>query len=371
MLAPVLGSRWHWPPYIRPFGKIMTNLSSPRLLQLLTAATGGKPEPSEWAPKPVIMQVPKLGRVRAYLWTVTPDMSEDGRPWDEHKAQIILPFTKRKERQHLTVDEIPTFLMGYSPLFGVFVFWEARLHQDSAWSKNLQVKEGLLEQASTTGWAIAPPRRTDQGPEIRAAIHPGHVRRYMSVSVRADREGLTADARASYLDAYAPDLDGTEIRARTEAGELFELPVIDRQRIATIGTRLARDGKFADKILTEFNKKCAVCGMQLTILDGAHIVPVHDPRGVDEVWNGLALCKNHHALYDKKILLIDGRAFVRVNVETIETLNALGCLGGYEEAIEPFVGQQIRNPPNFFGVNGDLTTRMKAALKLTYQLSPV
>ena len=66
----------------------MTNLSSPRLLQLLTAATGGKPEPSEWAPKPVIMQVPKLGRVRAYLWTVTPDMSEDGRPWDEHKAQV-------------------------------------------------------------------------------------------------------------------------------------------------------------------------------------------------------------------------------------------------------------------------------------------
>jgi putative restriction endonuclease len=33
-------------------------------------------------------------------------------------------------------------------------------------------------------------------------------------------------------------------------------------------------------------------------VDAAHIIPVSDPRSDDEVTNGLALCRLHHAAYD-------------------------------------------------------------------------
>jgi putative restriction endonuclease len=38
------------------------------------------------------------------------------------------------------------------------------------------------------------------------------------------------------------------------------------------------------------------------LLDAAHITPDSDPRGAAVVSNGLALCKLHHAAYDRNIL---------------------------------------------------------------------
>src|SRR5438105_3012177 len=127
----------------------MATLSSDRLLHLLLAALpGSKRLLSPNAPKPVVLQVPDIGRVRVYLWTTTTDESKKGRPEGEHKSQIIIPGTKRGSRQHLLIDATPTFVMGYSPFFGVFVVWEAVRHQDAAFSKNLQVKANLLEEAA-------------------------------------------------------------------------------------------------------------------------------------------------------------------------------------------------------------------------------
>jgi len=159
----------------------MATLSSGRLLQLLKAALpGATTEPSPNAPKPVVLNVPDVGRVRIYLWTTTPDESAQGRPEGEHKSQIIIPGTPRGSRQHLELGDIPTFLMGYSPFYGVFVVWQAERHQDAAYSKNLQVRVDFLEDANQSGWAIAQPRRTSLGQEVRAAIHPSHLARYLA-----------------------------------------------------------------------------------------------------------------------------------------------------------------------------------------------
>jgi putative restriction endonuclease len=52
------------------------------------------------------------------------------------------------------------------------------------------------------------------------------------------------------------------------------------------------------------------CGAALNPVDAAHIIPVSDPRGDDEVTNGLALCRLHHAAYD--IGLVGVRSDYRV-----------------------------------------------------------
>ena len=147
----------------------MAKLSSERLLQLLEAALpGALAEPSPDPPKPVVLKVPDVGRVRIYLWTTTPDQSARGRPAGEHKSQIIIGGTPKGSPQHLELGDIPTFLMGYSPFYGVFVVWQAERHQDAGYSANLQVRVELLEDANQSGWAIDKPRRTSLGQEVRA-----------------------------------------------------------------------------------------------------------------------------------------------------------------------------------------------------------
>jgi hypothetical protein len=78
--------------------------------------------------RPAIAQVPGVGRTRLYLWTVTPDRSAAGaRPAGEYKIQLILPTQPRDWRGNLDLTGAFTVLLGYSPDFGVFVGWEARL----------------------------------------------------------------------------------------------------------------------------------------------------------------------------------------------------------------------------------------------------
>src|ERR1700722_11766753 len=59
---------------------------------------------------------------------------------------------------------------------------------------------------------------------------------------------------------------------------------------------------FASQVMLAYESRCAVCSLQhRELLDAAHIVPdsVAGPLGDPVVANGLALCKIHHAAYDK------------------------------------------------------------------------
>ena len=52
-----------------------------------------------------------------------------------------------------------------------------------------------------------------------------------------------------------------------------------------------------------YSTRCAVCRIgHRELLDAAHIIADSDPRGLPIVRNGLALCKIHHAAYDRNIL---------------------------------------------------------------------
>ena len=65
----------------------------------------------------------------------------------------------------------------------------------------------------------------------------------------------------------------------------------------------ARDKKFRESVLKRYMNKCAICRCSIPqLLDAAH------ERGfevcntsIDNVKHGVCLCKNHHAMYDKKI----------------------------------------------------------------------
>jgi len=256
--------------------------------------------------------------------------------------------------------------MGYSPLFGVFVIWEAARHKDAAYSKNIQVKADLLEEATQDGWAIDAPRRTGHGLEVRAAIHPSHLHRFLKLSIDADARDLTGSDRQAFLMAGAPDLDHLDLASRIAAGEPIGLHDVERARVEATGTRLKRAMGFSKRVLDQFGHRCAICQIQLSILEGAHIIPVHDPKGSDEVWNGLALCRNHHCLFDRRILLIDSKTIVRADEETLAVVKDTGRLGGYQQIIGIYRDKVLQCLPKFFDRDDTLTRQMTQALKFTY-----
>ena len=56
-----------------------------------------------------------------------------------------------------------------------------------------------------------------------------------------------------------------------------------------------------------------MCGIQLDLVDAAHIVPHAHPKGLDAVSNGLALCALHHRSYDTGLLYVDGEYSIHLN----------------------------------------------------------
>lgn len=88
------------------------------------------------------------------------------------------------------------------------------------------------------------------------------------------------------LDVHGADIPAAAERARRAAATLV------------------RDAKFSKRIVEAYGGRCAMCGLDADLVQGAHIYPVSAPGSRDEPWNGLALCPNHHLAFDKHLLAV-------------------------------------------------------------------
>ncbi|HEX5716042.1 MAG TPA: HNH endonuclease, partial [Thermoanaerobaculia bacterium] len=68
---------------------------------------------------------------------------------------------------------------------------------------------------------------------------------------------------------------------------------------------LVRRAQFGKEVVEAYGGRCALCGLNFGLVEGAHIYPVQAPGSKDAVWNGLALCGNHHAAFDRHLVWIE------------------------------------------------------------------
>jgi putative restriction endonuclease len=79
---------------------------------------------------------------------------------------------------------------------------------------------------------------------------------------------------------------------------------------------------FANRVMLAYDTKCAVCSLgHRELLDAAHIVPDSHPHGEPIVANGLALCKIHHAAYDRNILGIRPDYVVEIHGRLLDEID--------------------------------------------------
>lgn len=81
-----------------------------------------------------------------------------------------------------------------------------------------------------------------------------------------------------------------------------ELP--NSERVRRTVTALVRDSKFSGRVLDAYGRRCAMCGLGLGLVQGAHIYPASAPGSKDETSNGIALCANHHLAFDRHLIAV-------------------------------------------------------------------
>lgn len=92
-----------------------------------------------------------------------------------------------------------------------------------------------------------------------------------------------------------------------------------RSYITTVTQQRLHQASFRERVLAAYRDCCAVCRLKhRELLDAAHILGDKDPQGEPWVWNGLALCKIHHAAFDRNILGIDPDQVVRIREDILK-----------------------------------------------------
>jgi len=94
----------------------------------------------------------------------------------------------------------------------------------------------------------------------------------------------------------------------------------DRRRYVTTQTqrRLHQEG-FRQRVIRAYRERCAICRLHhAELLDAAHILPDGHPGGAPIVPNGLALCKLHHAAFDRNLLGIRPDLVVEIRADVLE-----------------------------------------------------
>jgi len=137
---------------------------------------------------------------------------------------------------------------------------------------------------------------------------PLHLLRAAAASGWAEHFNTSDEKVIAFLPGLLPvyvqllesrvEVDATDVSAIVAAAGMTDIedPAAERGR-RTVST-LVRDAIFSRTVREAYGGQCAMCGLNYSLVVGAHIFPVAAPGAPDAAWNGVALCHNHHAIFD-------------------------------------------------------------------------
>ena len=104
-----------------------------------------------------------------------------------------------------------------------------------------------------------------------------------------------------------------------------------REYVTAVTRKRVHQSEFRERVLRAYRQCCAMCRLRhRDLLDAAHIIPDSEAAGVPVVSNGLALCKLHHAAFDRYILGIRPDCVVEVRPKVLEEIDGPMLLHGLQ-----------------------------------------
>ena len=117
---------------------------------------------------------------------------------------------------------------------------------------------------------------------------------------------VVGDDTGSLTFSVAVD-DAVTLKPLADAASVAEDSVADIRRgyVTAIIKRRIHQAAFRERVIDAYRQQCALCSLKHEeLLDAAHILPDADPEGEPIVPNGIALCKLHHAAFDRFFLSV-------------------------------------------------------------------
>ena len=252
----------------------------------------------------------------AYIWTLTPG----GRP--QLRTEYRIQITGVESPLELNPAG-RTVILGYEPNLGMFAGFDLSRHKTfTAGSPSVQVDIECIREAVTSG--IAFNRKAND--EIAVGIRPDLLVNYIENAEELHGSGSMPEI---YEGIERAAKTASEEEAARELGETF------RRRVVSTVSRVARLGNFRKEVLAAYEKRCAVTGLQLDVVQAAHILPVVAPKSVDSVRNGIALSPTYHIAYDKGLIYLDREHRMRLNEQRVAELRTVNLVGGLDDFEAP------------------------------------
>jgi putative restriction endonuclease len=249
--------------------------------------------------------------VKAIIYNITHGGGR-ARADNEYRIQV-------KEREFAPELPYKTLILGYYDELKVFAGWDLMRHLGRpGYSASFQIRAENLQTASVTGFSPC-----DKGNnEIAIAFRPDFFAEYVR-----SLESLHAFGEAPQDFEILSAVTNNEIIPNEDMVQAVTAP---RQKTLQLVSRTQRDNSFRNRVLRTYGYRCAFSGVQLRLIDAAHIVPVNVDGSTDETSNGIALSAIHHKAYDKGLITFNERYEIIHKDSELRNLQQLDLHGGIE-----------------------------------------
>lgn len=250
------------------------------------------------------------------------------RPTNEYRIQMHV------EGSLLFEDGWKTIILGWWEDGGVFTGFDALKHVNPGYSSSIQIRKEALFSARENGWKIY--HRGNE--EIAVAFKPTLFGDYI-VGVTTFHEVGKDPSEIAIAEKISEIEEPIEIIREEIQPEMTE-----RRQVLYLINKKLRSNSFRERVLTVYSQACAFCGLQLKMVEAAHILPVYS-AGSDATSNGICLCSLHHKAYDSSLITFERDYTIRINEEMIAELRAEELVGGLEQFRKNLL-EVIKLPPD-------------------------
>jgi putative restriction endonuclease len=255
-------------------------------------------------------------RLRVYIWHLTHGGGAK-RPQDEYRIQITgANHFERKAGEK-------TLILGWWDSVGVFAGFDFTKHTGKlGFSPSIQIREEFLRKALINGFAPC----DKDNKEIAVAFRPDFFVNYVQNLEQLHSFGISKkDFRVLEEVAERPLEPNTQIIERASK---------QRQTALYQLTKKLRDASFKARVLTAYGNRCAFSGMQLKLVDAAHILPVSYDKSTDDTSNGIALSALYHRAFDRGLVTFNDKYQIIVNDKKLSVLKEIGFDGGMDKFLK-------------------------------------
>jgi len=211
------------------------------------------------------------------------------------------------------------FFFGYSDDYGTFTAWNPFLLKKRINEKrtiSVYSRFSIQEKAKEQGISVY----VDSNGQNIISFRPEYLGLYLE-----NFSEMHQSSEKTLLDLIS---QSDNIEETKEEGQGIN---IDHEQFTLTKQRQLRDPNFRKKVYLAYENRCAFSGIQLDLVEAAHIIPHSHELGTDEIQNGICLSPLHHKAFDAGLVFIDEEYNIKINNDKVEYLEKIGKDGGLKK----------------------------------------